>query len=149
MLWATASTWPVDAWTATISPEFGTLFERGQRGALDRRVIAAQPRLDRGASMVSRRTVDAQPERKGTCLTDAALASDLAWLPREHAPDPATPQNLRREPILPLGLGSIATCQLLCIAPICLYSITNLNRYHVGATTSHSTPSSANCQYTT
>jgi hypothetical protein len=45
--------------------------------------------------------------------------------------------------------GSIATCQLHCIPPIRLNPITCLTGTSVGATTSHSMPSSASCQYTT
>ena len=45
--------------------------------------------------------------------------------------------------------GSIATRQLLSIAPVRLYPTTRLDWYQRGATTSHSMPSSGSCQYTT
>jgi hypothetical protein len=52
--------------------------------------------------MVSHRLVDAGLSAAGTYSTDAALASDPAWLLRGYAPDPAMPQNLHPEPIPPL-----------------------------------------------
>jgi len=51
--------------------------------------------------MTSLRMVDADLSAAGTCSTDAALASDPAWLLREHALDRATPRNPHREPIPP------------------------------------------------
>jgi len=42
--------------------------------------------------------VDAGLSEEETCSTDAVLASDLAWLLREFAPDLARPQSLHLEP---------------------------------------------------
>jgi hypothetical protein len=51
-------------------------------------------------------TVDVGLSAAETYSTDAALASDPAWLLRGHAPDPARPRNPHPEPIPPSDLRS-------------------------------------------
>src|SRR5580698_7594842 len=82
--------------------------------------------------MVPRRRADAGLSATETCSIDAALASDPAWLLRELVPDPARPRILHREPYRRQISGSIATRQLLSIAPVRLYPITRFNRYKRG-----------------
>jgi hypothetical protein len=73
-------------------------------------------------------TADADPIAVETCPADDALATDPASPLHAHAPNRGAPQNPRPEPDCSQISGSVASRQLLSVAPIGLHSVADLHR---------------------